>query len=531
MQLLYSGYLLLLLFVSLVNLLWAVSIWVRHRDARARFFACLLLSIFLMASSSMISATSATADMADFWMSKVRFIGVATAPVFFLLFVLSHCHFKSCLSPIKIGILLMIPLMTAVIAWTNEHHHFFISQIDYRAYDDFLFRETWKPGPWFWVHTAYCYAILVFVVFLLLRNIRGTQYPWRGQAILMFIGALFPVLTNVLAVTQVVPGPALDLTSFGLTATALAFFWAMHHYRLLHLLPMASEQILENMESGVIILDNLERMVHVNPAMLALMKDNLPQEATGMQINELLPHWLHADDLFQEGKTCRKPADEKTPARYYQINSAPLFWKGRNVTIGKIVLLHDVTALTEAMQEKERLITALKEKQSELEILAMTDPLTGLYNRRYFFQNAQQEFKRAHRYQRPVSVIMADIDHFKRINDNYGHDVGDAVLTIIAAVLKKSVRNVDFLSRFGGEEFIIMLPETEKGAACLIAERILHEVRDTPFTHADKPFTVTLSLGLASLHETVSDLEKLTKMADDALYQAKKNGRNQICVQ
>ncbi len=160
--------------------------------------------------------------------------------------------------------------------------------------------------------------------------------------------------------------------------------------------------------------------------------------------------------------------------------------------------------------------------------LAITDDLTGLYNRRHFFNLGELEFARATRYQHPLGVVMLDVDHFKEINDTYGHAVGDAVLKGIAQRLKVSCRGVDILARYGGEEFSLLLPETNLSAALEMAERLRGCIADQPLETEDDYLSVTISLGVTTLSKDTPDLSSLINRADQALLEAKSAGRN--CV-
>ena len=164
-----------------------------------------------------------------------------------------------------------------------------------------------------------------------------------------------------------------------------------------------------------------------------------------------------------------------------------------------------------------------------LQELAETDGLTGVYNRRYFQERLDQELMRANRYKRPMSLILFDIDHFKKFNDSYGHLVGDAVLRELARVVGGRLRNIDILARYGGEEFIIILPETPKEGAAELSERLRAMVESHPFPYnGGQPLTVTISMGVGAFPE-VKEKEALIKATDDALYRAKEGGRNKVC--
>ncbi len=170
------------------------------------------------------------------------------------------------------------------------------------------------------------------------------------------------------------------------------------------------------------------------------------------------------------------------------------------------------------------------ELHSQIQHLAVTDSLTGVYNRRGFFMNGQREWERYHRYNRPLSIIYMDIDEFKYINDNYGHSTGDQVLQAVVKRSSQHVRQVDVLGRLGGDEFGILLPETELASAGSIAERIRQDVMKTPIQVKRHQLTITTTLGVAEAHSDIPDLEMLVAKADKALYAAKQNGRNRVAL-
>lgn len=174
----------------------------------------------------------------------------------------------------------------------------------------------------------------------------------------------------------------------------------------------------------------------------------------------------------------------------------------------------------------------LIERNKELLQLASTDLLTGLLNRRAVMQQALSELRRAKRYQKDLAVLMLDIDHFKQINDQYGHAAGDKVLRDFAVLCQQSIRDTDLLGRYGGEEFILVLPEVDLQTAILSAERIRMTVSQHHFTLTDNTaLQLSCSIGIAMYLPERDDLDKLLLRADQALYQAKHQGRNRCAVQ
>lgn len=207
--------------------------------------------------------------------------------------------------------------------------------------------------------------------------------------------------------------------------------------------------------------------------------------------------------------------------RWYQCRDQAITWiDGRTV---RMEIATDITTLKNSEQKLLLAKTLAEERASQ-------DELTSLYNRRAFFEQGKQLFKQAKRYQQHVSVMMIDIDHFKNINDNHGHTVGDSVLKSIAGLLQKTIREVDILARIGGEEFAIILPQTGVEEASSLAERIRQCIEAEAIQHDLLQINITASFGIAACMVEGDDLDKMLTKADDALYIAKKKGRNQVKI-
>jgi diguanylate cyclase (GGDEF)-like protein len=171
-----------------------------------------------------------------------------------------------------------------------------------------------------------------------------------------------------------------------------------------------------------------------------------------------------------------------------------------------------------------------EQRTRDLQTLAAVDPLTGLYNRRQFESLARAELGRSQRYMRPCSFLMSDIDHFKQVNDTFGHEMGDWVLKTVATILATARREADVVARFGGEEFVIMLPETTPEAAAMVAERIRSMVAANSMAIEDATLNVTISAGVGEVTASSASIEAVLRDADRALYEAKQTGRNRVCV-
>jgi two-component system cell cycle response regulator len=192
----------------------------------------------------------------------------------------------------------------------------------------------------------------------------------------------------------------------------------------------------------------------------------------------------------------------------------------------------ELLARVEAMLRIKRSHDDLSAARDRLARLAVQDELTGLYNVRYLHSRLTEEFKRAERHRDPLAVAMVDVDHFKQVNDRFGHEAGDTVLREVSARLRSSVREIDVVTRYGGEEFVVLLPSTHLAGALVVADRVARSLRASPFEVAgSRSLDVTASIGLALFPSRgVSTKEALLRSADRALYRAKDEGRDRICV-
>ena len=199
--------------------------------------------------------------------------------------------------------------------------------------------------------------------------------------------------------------------------------------------------------------------------------------------------------------------------RWVEQRSAPVF-----DAAGRLVALEGII----------RDITERKQLEDQLRQQAATDELTRLWNRRHFMQTGRQELERARRYGQPLSLLMIDADHFKRVNDLHGHAVGDETLRQLARMIQDAVREVDIPGRLGGEEFAVLLPNTDLDSAGAFAERLRRTIEQNTPVSGDSIPPITVSIGVTAYHPTLASFDELLRIADDALYRAKEQGRN--CV-
>ena len=264
---------------------------------------------------------------------------------------------------------------------------------------------------------------------------------------------------------------------------------------------------------GIVVTDGDGTVVLVNPSAERLLGKTASQIIDGgldnlLEDPETMKRWLNQEEQ-------KAPATVAYNGRVMHVFASTIHNAagGTGGTVGSAALLRDIT-------EEKRL-------EEELRRLSTTDGLTGLFNRRHLDETMTKEFQRSERTRTPLSVIMCDVDHFKRFNDEHGHDQGDRVLRALAETIREELRKYDVPCRYGGEEFFAVLPSTGCAGAAAVAERLRCDVE----TVAVDGLKVTISIGVATYPDVaVSGPEQLIEAADEALYQSKRNGRNRVTV-
>ncbi|MCP4598481.1 GGDEF domain-containing protein [Neptuniibacter sp.] len=249
------------------------------------------------------------------------------------------------------------------------------------------------------------------------------------------------------------------------------------------------------------------------------------------------PDWMEVHARTLKGDSFLQPHDpfirEDGTTQYIRWAMKPWFHSDTGSQGGVVLYSEDVTDQRELELEKERLVAelkkeiALKEKyEQELIEQAIKDPLTGLFNRRYFESVCADEIKKSDRYDTDLSFMLFDIDFFKNVNDTHGHDAGDNVLVLLTSILTETARETDICARWGGEEFIVLMPSTSLPSAEKLAERLREKI-DT--NHFPKVEHITISIGVSS-YRSGKEIDQCIKEADKALYLAKESGRNMVSV-
>jgi diguanylate cyclase (GGDEF)-like protein len=442
---------------------------------------------------------------------NLEYVGLTCIPVFILLFSLRLLRGKST-STLGVILLLVIPAITLFIVWTQKYHSLFY--INPRIISTGLYPAlAFERGVWYYIYITYLLAsIFVSVQLLIIHAFRSPQHQ-KNQAITIAVSSIFPIFSTIFYYLgwipyQIDPGP------FSLTLTGVVFAFTLFKLRLFELVPAARELALDSIRDAFLVVDRQGRLLDLNKAALGI------PGANSLKIGELLaddrPVAKNLQPLLQNGKDDIQFStfDPEGGNRCYQARAFPIMRKQERID-GMAILISDVTETAGLLRQ--------------LSYQANIDGLTGVLNRRQLMDLGAKEVETARRTGLPLGVILVDLDHFKTLNDTYGHATGDDALKKVAECFRKGLRSVDLLGRYGGEEFAAILPGTDLQSTVKIAERLLCSLANCTIMHKGELLRITASFGAHSAHAADgTTIDELLKIADLALYQAKTNGRNQV---
>ncbi len=286
-------------------------------------------------------------------------------------------------------------------------------------------------------------------------------------------------------------------------------------------------EIVAEAEDAVVIIDSSHRIVLFNSG-AEQMFGFTAKETVGERLDMLMPERFQLQHDVMVDEFGASSLETKTMGR----RNRQIYGRRKDgnefVANAQIIRLGDKTTRYYAALFRD--VSQNKRTEEELLRLAATDPLTGAYNRREFTQMAEREALRSHRYHHPLSLMMLDLDHFKRLNDTYGHAAGDKVLQRFTTLCTNTLRNVDIFGRWGGEEFVALLPETDIEGASIIAERLRKIISENVLSFNDHKITFTASIGVVQYKDGEVNVDAPLGRADSAVFDAKKAGRNRISV-
>jgi signal transduction histidine kinase len=344
--------------------------WRQRPAPGAGAFAVFMALATWLSLASALSMLSYTVEMAYFWF-KALFISLAGMPVAWLIFAVQYTRRQVTLTPLRLLALSAIPLITQGIVWTNESHHWFAQSLGtFQHIGAFVVadRSTAVLGPWFWIYSVYGYLLIgIAVVFIVRAAIRAFRL-YVEQALALLAGAFFPLMTTVINTFDLLPNIKVFLAPLGFAIGGVAFAWAMFHYRLFDIVPVARDVLIDNMSDGMVVLDDQDRVVDLNATFQAII-DTPPHQAIGLPATEVLHAWPSLLEALNGESDTRTEISLNTHS--YDLHCSSLTTREGHAN-GRLVVLHDITARKQAEEALRRHTQALEAQNAELDAFAHT---------------------------------------------------------------------------------------------------------------------------------------------------------------
>ena len=470
-----------------------------------------------------------------FWL-KLENIGILTVPVFWFFFTVQYTRLDKWLNKISAAWFFIIPLVSWILLFSDNWFHFYYSSI-------LPISESGGPliierGPWYLIALIHSYLLNLIGIGLLIWQFIEYRNIYREQMAILVGAILIPLVTNIFyqIASGVTSSPSIpiDLTPISFTVTAFLISAGVFGLRLFDLIPIARHVVLEYIPEMVVVVDAHDRVLDANKTAQEWLGKSL-DEIVGKDPMEVFRGWPQLINRFLTSNETHEeiqiPGD---PPRTLELDVSALYNRF-NVLEGRLIVAHDITDrkwlendLIYANEALTRQLEEIEQLRDELEQQAIRDPLTDVYNRRYMVEFLDNEIARADREKTSVSIVMMDLDNFKQFNDNYGHKCGDVILQAFANFLIEHTRRGDVICRYGGEEFVILMPNTTHQIGYERAEAWRQDFSETAIDYDGMKFSTTFSAGVATFPQHGQSGDSVLQAADKALYRSKDGGKNKV---
>jgi diguanylate cyclase (GGDEF)-like protein len=510
-----TSFIVILCTAALIMLGLSIISWRRRLSGNAAIYLSIcLFSVAIYCFGYAMELHSETLQSAMFWV-RFQHWGIDFIAPSWLLFALAVSGYEKRITKKLIIALFIIPvilfLVSQTLGWLNLGHH--NPRLDMSGPFPVF---TYDRNLYNYIIIGYYSVCLAISMVLYLAMYFRSAPSFRDQAVVYLIGSVPPWLALILYNLNLFPFQ-IDFTPLALGVSGAFFTIGFVKFKILEIIPLARDVIFENMKEGFLILDMENRVIDFNP----VLQDIFPQvkeSDVGSLFNHVFSNYPPLLTLVEseQNERIEFQLGVGEAAYFYRVNLSIVENK-RGRQIGKIISFYEFTEEKHLMHKLER--------------LAATDALTGIYNRQYFDELVRKEIARINRYGGELSLIMLDLDFFKSINDTYGHITGDRVLVAVVDTLQDILRQSDIIARFGGEEFLILAPQTSLSDAKDLAERLRMALEHSPIQLEGKELNVLASFGVTGVESGVDVTpEMLYRWADNGIYKAKSKGRNAVCV-
>lgn len=515
-----SLFVFVLFLLSVISVAVSIFLFNRHNIPGVKpFIACLML-VAIWNSMDAVDLLLHNLDDKVIWF-EIKMAFIVYIPSLWLMTILEVTNIRKFKSFANAS-LAIFPTITAIIVLTSHYNNWFAYSFYLESVDKYKILR-FNKGVWFWVNASYNYLLNAISLGFLLKAAFSKQYARKRQAIIMIIGMLIPIISDIMFIGNIYHN--LDIISISFWISLVVSIYGILKYGFMNISLVARECVFEDMDELMIVLDVNKRVVDMNKRALQVLNIDI-SNVIGRPISQVVNDIDNYDfcDLKESALKIRfnYKVYEKEINYYGSISAI----KGnRNYIIGYLLLLYDTTELTITQNKLKQANDELRRLNQELYYDSIRDGLTKVYNKKYITVLLQEEIKKAIENTIPLTIAIIDIDHFKKFNDNYGHLIGDNVLEKVAELITVELGSRGKVGRFGGEEFLILMPDTELRIGYEICEKIRCKIASYKFQY--ECGSVTISGGMTELRYC-DNINSLIKRADDSLYKAKDVGRNKI---
>lgn len=422
------------------------------------------------------------------------------------------------------GVYLLPAILLVVLALTDPWHHGL-----YRSYypssDMVNAGLIYKPGWVYYTAAFYLYLLMLSAFSLNILSLERGARVYRRHYQAFLLASLLPWVANLGYITSYWTLFDFDPTPFCLLITCHIFAYLMWRSHLFDLVPVARNLLIDSFPDPVLLLDGQDRVIDANHSALQLLYCFHELEVIGASID----CWPELAGWLKSGKD----QTLEVQGKYYELSLTRI----PGAVQARVFVLHNVTQrilvgleLRQALQVLEDQLEKNQQLQLKLREEAIRDPLTGAYNRRFLEEVAGHELAHAVRVRQPLALVMIDFDYFKQINDGYGHAAGDAALLAFVRLWSGRQRADDYCIRYGGEEWLLLLPGCNAGQAYQFVDQFRQSFAAYPVSAEGLSFKLTFSAGIACCPDYAAELDILLAEADKALYRAKNAGRNRVFI-
>lgn len=439
--------------------------------------------------------------------ASVEYLGICATPLAYLWLSMEFGGSRSPLTPRTLRWLAVMPVLLVLLVFSNPWH-----QLIWTSFHPAPSGQLhYAHGPGYFLVLAYNYVLFLIASGRMLHAIFNFPRHYFRLGVLLTVALATPFVASLVYSMGWAP-PGIDPTPLGLSFTGFAIAMALLHTRLFDIAPVAREILVDRMHEGMLVFDSLRRLVDFNPAAQRLFGGSL---CIGLEARELPEPWTVLSAKLQEGPTDPVELGPFPDDGWIEARIGPLHGVSSR-SAGHLVILYDI-ARRKAMER-------------QLLELASHDALTGLSNRHVFTETMRRELARCQRSGDSLAVILMDVDHFKNLNDTYGHAGGDLVLQRLAQVLRASIRPEDCACRWGGEEFVVALSGCTLEVAMAKADQWRTAFEDLRIETPEGTIRTSMSLGVALTPLHGHDEPSLLRACDAALYRSKREGRNRVSL-